>query len=195
MGVVGRRARCSVIVSCALLVLGACGHTRQYHAVTVSDRSVGGPAPSGDQFTDPQGTYTMTVAAGWTRLSGTLAAEIEAWQVLRASNGFAANVNVLTQDVPSTMSLQQYLDTSARQAPRVLTDFRLISADTVTNATGEPVGRFEYTATTVGKRLHFLAIVSVHGSHAVVATLTGPEAQFDVVRSAVEPYLLTLHAT
>jgi hypothetical protein len=136
----------------------------------------------------------MTVDRHWTEHSGSIVAEVEAWLVAAPSNGFAANVNVLTQSAPG-IDLETYLGLSTKQGPLLIQGFRLVRSEVVTGTTGAPLGVIEYTGQTGGRDLSFLAVIALRQGHAVVATLTAPTALFADLRTRVEPFLLTLQAT
>jgi hypothetical protein len=178
----------------AVVLLAACGVESD---VTVGPAESSAPtsadAPTsglGDQFVDPQGTYTITTGSDWTEQTGTIVKEIEVWSVAPPSNGFAANVNVLTQRAPG-MDLQQYKDFSARN----MGDLTLIHQAMIQGTNGNPLGLFEYSGVMSGRPLHFLAVFDVLNDQAVVATFTTDEGSFADLRPEVEPFLRTLQAT
>jgi hypothetical protein len=142
---------------------------------------------------DPQGTYTITVGPDWTEQPSAVVKEVENWVVAPPEDGFAPNVNVLTQAAPG-MDLKQYMDFSAKH----LGALELIDSSTVRGTNGNTLGLVEYSGvvpTAPGRTLHFLATVDVRNGQAVVATFTAPDDSFDLEREDVEPYLLTLNAT
>jgi hypothetical protein len=147
----------------------------------------------GTVFADPQGTYTIEIDPGWTEQSGTFVKEIEAWIVATPRDGFAPNVNVLTQDTGG-MDLEEYLDFSVES----MGTLELTSSDIVRAPNGNELAIIEYEgeiAGTAAGLLKFMATVDVNDGQAVVATLTADESTFDDLRVQVEPYLLTLQAT
>lgn len=154
-------------------------------------RSAPPTAPSGVEFDDPDGTYTMTIGAEWAAMSGALARGIETWAIGDATREFQPNVNVLTQDAPG-MDLDDYLEVSVRGMRGL--DLELSDHATVTTAEGE-LGMMVYSGPVPGVAadLSFLAVFGVRDGTAVVATLSAPPDRFDTLRAAVEPYLLTLH--
>jgi hypothetical protein len=146
----------------------------------------------GEVFEDPQGSYEIEVDPDWDAQHGTFAAEIEAWIVGDPQDGFAPNVNVLTQLAPG-LDLSTYLDRSSEQGPSLIPDFELLNVDVV-DGIGSDLGLLEYEGTQNGRPLHFLATVAVGDGTAVVATFTAPPDVFDESRGDIEPYLLTLRA-
>lgn len=176
----------------AILIAGACGGGED-DADPRRDSSPRDATP-GDikskRFSDPDGTYTITIDPEWVEISGSVVAEVEQWRVEPSNRGFATNVNVLTQRA-SGMSLESYLDLSVEN----MGGFHLIERDTITSDGGHVLGVLEYTGSPAGdRRLHFLATVDVRDGVAVVATLTVEEELFSQLRRKVEPYLLTLRS-
>ncbi len=147
----------------------------------------------GTTFDDPQGTYTLTIDPTWTEHSGAIVAEIEAWSVGPASNGFTPNVNVLTQSAPG-VDLTEYLAISVRNGPRLMSDFQLVHSQVLTGSAGQPLAEMEYTAGASGRVVHFLGVVALRNGRAIVATLTTTDTSFAAIRARVEPFLLTLQA-
>jgi hypothetical protein len=178
----------------AALLLAACGVESD---VTVGPAATSAPTSAGTpttnaagQFVDPQGTYTIAVGDDWTEQPSTVGKEIEVWSVAPPANGFAANVNVLTQQAPG-MDLKEYEDFSARN----MGELKLIDQQEIDGKNGNRLGMFEYSGVVSGQALHFLATFDVLNGHAVVATFATDESSFAELRSKVEPFLRTLQAT
>jgi hypothetical protein len=171
------------------VVLVACGGSDDREGDTAGTSST---THAGEVFEDPQGSYEIEVDPDWDAQHGTFAAEIEAWIVGESREGFAPNVNVLTQLAPG-LDMSAYLDRSIEQGPSALPDFELLNSEVV-DGTESELGLLEYTGTQNGRPLHFLATVAVRDGTAVVATFTAPPGIFDETRGEVEPYLLTLRA-
>jgi hypothetical protein len=153
------------------------------------------PNPSdGDVFTDPEGSYTITIGPGWIDLPSTFVAEVETWGVADAGDGFTPNVNVLTQEVPD-MDQDDYMELSLDSLATI--DGEMIDQAFVTGPHGNSLGLIEYVAQPQGVRseLHFVGVFDVRDGTAVVGTFTAPQDRFEELWPAVEPYLLTLQAT
>ena len=146
----------------------------------------------GTEFHDPQGRYAITVGADWSALPGVSAADIETWSIGAAGRAFAPNVNVLVQDTPG-MDLDDYLAYSRTH----MGDLDVVDHRVVTGSDGRELGLIEYAGEPPGSSipLHFLAITDVGDGTAVLATFTALPDDFADLRAAVEPYMLTLHAT
>ena len=144
-----------------------------------------------DTFHDPQGTYTMRIDPSWVEQPGAVVKEVEAWTVGPVRDHFAANVNVLTQQVPD-LDLAGYMKVSGEH----MGGLTLIDSKVVKGTNGNELGVLEYSAPpTQGRSLHFVVAVAVTHGQAVVATLTAEEDQFAALRDKTEPYLLTLQPT
>ena len=181
------------LLALALALSAGCGGGTETPASSSSAASQNTRAlgPDGASFTDPQGTYTMTVAARWTVQSGGFVKEVESWAIAPAGEGFAPNVNVLTQSAPG-MDLTRYIDFSAQN----LGELKLIHKSTIEGTNGNELGLLEYSGVASGldRPLHFLATVDVRNGQAIVATFTAPEVTFGRERPNIEPYLRTLQA-
>jgi hypothetical protein len=149
--------------------------------------------PNGVAFTDPHGTYTMTIGAAWTDVSSRLAGGTQAWAVTNESPDFAANVNVVSQAAPG-LDLDAVMATSASSLVAIGGD--VLDRSYVTAPEGARLGTMRYLATPAGAPgpLEFLAVFDVRDGTAVVGTLTATPDSFAAVSSDVEPYLLTLRA-
>ena len=170
------------------VVLVACGGSNDSDRDTARNASTTQAAR--EVFEDPQGSYEIDVDPDWDAQHGRLVAEIEVWVVGESRDGFAPNVNVLTQLTPG-LDLSTYLDRSVEEGPSAIPDFELLNSDVVDGIASE-LGLLEYTGTQNGRPLRFLATVAVRDGTAVVATFTAPPEVFDESRGEVEPYLLTL---
>jgi hypothetical protein len=153
------------------------------------------PVPAdGVAFTDPHGTYTMTIGAAWTDISSRMAGGTKAWAVTDDSPDLTATVNVVTQAAPG-LDLDAVMATSASSLLAIGGD--VLDRSDVTAPDGARLGTMRYLATPAGAPgpLEFLAVFDVRGGAAVVGTLTATPDSFAAVSSDVEPYLLTLRAT
>ena len=198
--------RCRVVALTLLLALGAaCGDddsndnaskgsdTEAAGATTSSIAEVGAPE-NGELFSDPQGAYDLRIDPDWEANHGSFVAEVEVWFVGEPEDGFAPNVNVLTQQVGDA-DLTAYLDLSIDGAEQAIEDFRLVSREQRVGDRGDDLGVLDYYGSQDGRQFRFLQVIAVDSGQAIVATLTVPEGDFAGFRGEVEPYLLTLHAT
>ncbi len=144
----------------------------------------------GTKFTDPDGTYEISIPSHWQADHGAFVAEVEMWVVAEPQDSFAPNVNLLTQTVHG-LDLAAYLDLSVENAPLFLDDFELVDKAIVEGDAGQALAVMEYT----DGDLQFLGVFAPGTDEVVVATLTAPIDRFSVLRDEVLPFLLTLKAT
>ncbi len=186
-------------IACAALVvaLAACGgsSTKTTIATTSPAATASGPTTTalpGTTFTDPDGTYTIVVDPDWSEQPGASPQKgVEVWQAAPSVDGFAANVNVLTQEAKGA-SLDDYLEASLKQLEGLT-----VNSSSVVDVGGRKLGVIEYSGKLSGATLplHFLAVVDVGDDRAVLATFTATEAAFASLRPTIERYLLTLRRT
>jgi hypothetical protein len=177
--------RCWLLAGVAALAAGCSSDASSGRAD--SGQTTVGEAATGVTFDDPQGTYTMRIDPSWVAQPGVVVKEVEDWTVGPTTNGFAPNVNVLTQDAPG-LDLAGYMKFGREHMGAL----KLIDSKIVNGANGNELGLLEYSAPASMGKLHFLATMAVTNGQAVVATLSAEEDQFAALRDATEPYLLTL---
>lgn len=182
-----RRAFTTVSLLLVALVSAACG--------TAGDVAQTSDLPNGVTFADPEGSYQMVVSNTWTASPGSVVAGIETWLVGEPVDGFASNVNALTQVVPASTTLEDYLELSIESAPNFIDDFRLIRQEIVDGSEGQPLAIMEYEGAPQGETLRFLAVFGMGDGLAVVATLTTRPQDAERQTEEIEPYLLTLIPT
>ena len=152
--------------------------------------------PAGEAFVDPEGMYRLTVPESWEPRHGAVAQGIEVWLTHEAADGFAPNVNVLTQSV-GDMTLEEYTQASIDNAPTFVQDFELGESRTMTGPGGGELAVVEYSGRAGGAQnpLRFLAVWTVHDGNAIVTTFTTLTENFEAQSEDVLPYLLTLEPT
>jgi hypothetical protein len=140
--------------------------------------------------------YRLSIPDAWEARHGALAQGIEVWLTHPAADGFAPNVNVLTQ-ATGNMTLDQYTEASIDNAPAFIQDFELIDSRTVTGPGGGELAVVEYSGKAGGAQqpLRFVAVWTVHDGNGIVATFTSLAEDFEAKRDEVLPYLLTLEPT
>jgi hypothetical protein len=146
----------------------------------------------GTEFTGPNGAYTLRVESSWPHRSNVPFQGFEMWELPGATG---ANMNALVENLPVSLSLQQYVDASKANLPKLLNGATIITSQIVKGAYGQQLGVIEYEASINGNHVRLVALASVKGKHAVVLTMAAGFDQFAQVRAAVDPYLLTLQAS
>ena len=98
----------------------------------------------GEAFTDPQGSYVLTVPERWSRASGRNP-EAEGWAVAPKKDGFTANVSILSDGDPGATTVAQYMDDSFADLTG-LPGFAVLDQDVVAGSDGQELGVVWYTA-------------------------------------------------
>jgi hypothetical protein len=159
-------------------------------ASEATDSEVTGPAANGELFTGPNDDYQLRVDPAWVEISPIEG--IKAWQVAEPADGFTPNVNIVTENLPTSgFDVDEYGTEALKALETMLPGFELVEQDVVDGPDGE-LGVIDYTANQQGRDLHLLAIFGVRGRSAVVSTLTSPPDRFEAIRAAVEPFMLSL---
>jgi hypothetical protein len=148
-----------------------------------------------EHFTDPQGTYTLEINPAWEARHGAFVAEVEMWAVGPRADDFTPNVNVLTQTIPTTMNLAEYMDLTIENGDAIIPGLEVVESRTIPGPAGRDLGLLDYTGTGDDGQLHFLQVIDLLHDHAVVATLTTTAETFADYRPQAESFLVTLQAT
>lgn len=159
---------------------------------TGSSGSSGAPAGA-TKFTDPGGAYSISVNPSWE--PGSVSSP-KMWFTAPAKDGFRDNTNVIIENLPSKISLDDYLKLSLRNAPTLIKGFSVKSQDEITLGGGDKAIRVIYTGSVSNSpEMQFLAIVAVNDKRAATVTFTAPPSRFEQSLADVEPYLRTLDVT
>jgi hypothetical protein len=179
------------------LLAASCGGNGDSAVATTSpaDTTMSAPEsesmPDGELFVDPEGPYEVVVNPEWVPSHGTLTVGVEVWAV-EEPGPFTSNVNILTQLIPSGITLEDYLQVSIDGGDAAISNFALLEEGIVTGPEGQPLAFMTYEGSPNGQRLGFLGVFALRDEEAVVATFTAPLDEFDELRTEIEPYLLTL---
>lgn len=185
-----RKARLLAVLCSGALLVSGCGGSNSEPASTAGTAATSTAPPDAKTFTDPAGAYEIGVADSWKE---TEFRQLNAWIVGKAADGFAPNVNVVTETFPSGIALDDYLKASVDKAPQQIQEFDLESSETITLASGAQGGRLVYRGRSgTSPTLKFLAIVAFRDGRAAVATFTSLPDRFDALAAETEPYLRTL---
>jgi hypothetical protein len=203
-----RRGRTVFVVSLvAVLILAAIGTSLALLSGSSGTDDEDAIKQSGSQlqeFSDPQGSYTIDIDPRWKATANVSRPEVESWYTNTGTVKFRDNVNIVTQEI-GEMDLDQYMQLVQDQARNTVPDYSLrefrivtVSDDSETGATSKvppQLGVFAYDGKSGGDDFGFLFVASVEHGRAVLATLTAGQDRFDRVRAQVEPYLMTLRQT
>jgi hypothetical protein len=144
----------------------------------------------GVPFTDPEGDYSMQVGPDWVQSEVTPVAGVEVWSIGTPEDGFAPNVNVLTQPTGG-VSIEDFLEISL-EGPTAVPNAS--ASGIVEGPLGQELAVIEYATDPVAgaPSLRLLAVATMSGDDALLATFTAPDDRFDELLPDVEPYLFTL---
>ena len=152
----------------------------------------GAGTTTGTLFVDPTGIYSINVDPTWVTASS--ANGIKVWTIPSASPDQPyGTVNILSQDLPEPMTLDQYSQLQLATLNKLST-FHVNSTTTITLADGTPAMAVNYTNSLLtGTPLNAVATFTIRGLHAVIVTLTTqPSAPAATVPSATA-FINTLH--
>lgn len=164
-------------------------------AFTDVSREVNRPT-DGSVFTDSFGVWEMQIGSQW-RVQNLNANDLK--QLLPNQPGIGSvksyqgwlvginsgAVNVVSESVPKSVSLNNYLSESQKKSPFPITY-------KVTTINGQKFGVADGTVTASGASLRTRAYVLLKDGKAVVATAGTTALSFESFWSSVEPYMATL---
>lgn len=176
----------AMVVSIAVL--------RDGGSTPVFDGTGGSRAPSpvpaaGRDFVESNGTYSIRVGDDWERADFAAGA---AWYTGTGSRSFRDNVNVIVEDLPGRLGLDDYVELSIANAGRnglVLDD---VHRDRVVLSDGREAVVIEFASTQKGFALRHRLVVTLRDRVAVNATFTSERDRFDAAVLDVDAYLRTI---
>jgi hypothetical protein len=158
----GRRGRVWIYAAClCLLGLVACGGSD-------SDDDSGPTtlaAAEGEMFTDPQGSYVLTVPNDWTPVTAR-DPETEGGAVAPKKNGFTANVSIIANDDPGAATIDELVDLSL-DGLRALPDFELLERSVVVGAKGQELGVLSCSVSPGAAPISFLSYTALRSDKVV----------------------------
>lgn len=138
------------------------------------------PAPTAGflTYTDAANGFTIGYPPGWEKKQGgDLAITVFLSPAEGPSDDFRENVNVLIQDIPADMTLDQYTDLSIRQGKSLVSGFTVLRTEATTLSGGRGTRLF-YLGKPAGQSLEFEAVWIVRSGKAFVITFTGTRDSF-----------------
>ena len=142
-------------------------------------------------FSDPEGEYSIEVNPQWAPSHGSIAAGIELWFINDGTDGFAENLNLLTQNVGG-VTLEEYLELSAESIDDLMQDGTVLEQGIVAGSFGQDLGLLLYEGAAGDGLATFLAVFAVDDGTAVVATFVALPDEFEELVTVVEDYMFTL---
>ena len=148
------------------------------------------PVPAaGRDFVESNGTYSIRVGDDWERADFAAGA---AWYTGTGSRTFRDNVNVIVEDLPGRLGLDDYVELSIANAGRnglVLDD---VHRNRVVLSDGRDAVVIEFASTQKGFALRHRLVVTLRDRVAVNATFTSERDRFVDAVLDVDAYLRTI---
>lgn len=153
------------------------------------------PAVAGPQdgvlFVEPDQGYSLLIGPEWTA-DGSLGSAFQLWFTGVETPGFAENVNILTEAVPTSTPIEGVLEASQGQIEAQFENFSLIRSEVVVGQNHPELGLLEYTATSSGLDGRFIQIFGIWDNTLVVLTGSTDASLGSEGIERLEPYALTL---
>ena len=152
------------------------------------------PVPAGATlFSDPDG-WTIAVDPAWQREESP---EFAGWFTGTGSTGFSDNVNIVLENLPTALSLDEYLVAAIGVINTQATDVEIVDQRRFVGVDGVQVHVVTWLGTVVGanQRLGFVQAMTVTATKAYVATFTAQPGRLAQLATTVGPYLATVRGT
>jgi serine/threonine-protein kinase len=163
-----------------------------------ADSGQGSPSPSGPiasgeltTFHSEEEGFSIGYPPDWTRQEGAFGSVVAFADAEHASGGFAPNVNVVVEELPSSdISQDQYTEAALAQLKNFITNLDNVEQNP-SQLAGQPATEVTYTGTQGTSELRWLQVYTVAGDRAFVLTFTALPEQFD----SVEPMARQMFAS
>jgi eukaryotic-like serine/threonine-protein kinase len=188
-----RRRRALLVVVGALAV--GCGDAepmadRPTEPASPSPSGTVEASPLGQSYTNAEAGFTIEYPAGWTAEEVTDQSGVVVTIFARRSarDGFAENVNVLLEQLPPNVTLEQYTQANVTNLDRAFPDAMVIEEGD--RNVGPYAGHWiHYEAEQQGRRVSLLQAWLVDGERAFVLSYTGEGDDFEEYRPDAEAIL------
>ena len=144
-------------------------------------------SPLGERYTSEEAGFSLEYPNGWTaqEVTDQPGVLVALFHRQSARDGFAENVNVLLEELPPNVTLEQYTAANVANLDRAFGNLEVLEEEDRT--IGEHPGHWiRYDAEQQGRRLSFLQAWLVDGERAFVLSYTGEGDQFDEYRPDAE---------
>jgi hypothetical protein len=155
-----------------------------------------GASPLGGRYTDDEAAFSLEYPDGWIveEVTDQPAVLVALFQRQSASDGFAENVNVLLEELPAGVTLDEYTSANRTNLERAFTNFQVLEEEQ--QSIGEaPAFWIRYDADQQGRRLSFLQAWLVDGERGFVLSYTGQGEEFDAFRPDAEAIFRSFRLT
>lgn len=182
------------VLSLALLAAACAGEDEEGGSQPSPAETATETAPSGtERYENAEFGFTLDYPQGW------MAREQPGVEVLlvnqaSAQDGFAESVNVVAEELPAEIPLDQYTEATIQNLEAGFGDIEVIEEGPTTIA-DLPAHSIEYRAEQQGQTLTFRQTWLVEGPTAFVLTYTGQGSGFDDYRSDAEAIFESFRVT
>lgn len=155
-----------------------------------------GASPLGQRYTNDEAGFVLDYPDGWTaqEVADQPAVLVALFQRQSAGDGFAENVNVLLEELPAGVTLDEYTAANRANLERAFTNFEVLEEGQ--QSIGEaPAFWIRYDADQQGQRLSFLQAWLVDGERGFVLSYTGQGEEFDAFRPDAEAIIRSFRLT
>lgn len=141
---------------------------------------------AGVDFIEGNGTYAIRIGDAWDRVDTPAG---EAWYTGTGSRAFRDNVTVILEDLPTTLSLDEYVELSVASAERSALSFEELDRTDIVLSDGNAALVLDYRSDQQGFALEHRLVVAVRGRLAISVTFTTEEARFAAAIAEVDAYI------
>jgi hypothetical protein len=191
------RMRQIAVLAFVILLAGACGESGEEGGgggAPSPAETAATEAPSGTQrYEDTEFGFTIDHPPSWTVTQQPGVVVLFVNQA-SAQDGFAESVNVVAEELPGEIPLDDYTEVTIRNLEAGFGQIEVIEEGPTTIG-GLPAHSIEYRAEQQGQTLTFLQTWFVDGTTAFVLTFTGQDQGFDELRPEAESIFESFRVT
>jgi hypothetical protein len=192
-----RDTRRIAVLALVILLAAACGDESQEggdgDAPSPTETAATG-APSGtERYENPEFGFTLDYPQGWTVNDQPGVAALLVNQA-SAQDGFAESVNVVTEELPGEIPLDDYTEATMRNLEAGFGQIDVIEEGPTTIG-GLPAHSIEYRAEQQGQTLSFFQTWLIDETTAFVLTYTGANEGFEELRPEADTIIESFRVT
>ncbi len=137
-------------------------------------------------YHNAQKGYTIVFPSNWEVKEGFMGLDVFGLSALKNSEDkFRENVNVVTEDLRTPLTLDEYYDLGVKNLSMLLTDFKEIDTGRV-DVNGVPARWIVYDHRMGEVRARVLQVIMVKGDRAYIITATATPEEFDSYRGSFD---------
>jgi hypothetical protein len=158
--------------------------------------TVAEPSPIRESYANDEAGFSIEYPGGWTvqEVPDRSGVVVALFQRESARDGFAENVNVVLEELPPNVTLEQYTAASLTNLDRAFPDAEVLEEED--RSVGEYPGHWiRYDAEQRGRHLSFLQAWLVDRRRAFVLSYTGEGTEFEEHRADAEAIFQSFRLT